>query len=258
MSERPFHPSLPGPPRSNGWLRPELISSWTEFVIIAALLLVLPIRNSTVAALGGSSGHFMQMLLSNDRLLWAVYGESLLLGFFLLYLRWRGWTPADLRIGLGWGTSAQGILLLIATESAVVLTVFGLMGVVYRLQTAYHTYLSFLLAMSPHIAPHSIHLSWPVIFVAMILNAFLEEIICMGYIFNQLAARWGPAAALGVTVFLRVACHTYQDPIHLVGIGVLFSIYGVWYWQTRQLWPLIFAHLLLDIISMSAVKVMFG
>lgn len=258
MSERPFLPSAPEPARARPWLRPELISSWTEFLVVAALLLVLPIRNSTVAALGGSSSHFMEMLLSDDRLLWAIFGESLLLGFFLLYLKWRGWTPSDLRIGIGWRTSAQGLGLLALTEFAVVFTVFTLLGVVFFLQAAHRSVFSFLLENSPHIAPHSIHLSWAVIFPAMIINAFLEEIMCMGYIFNQLAARRGPAVALVVTVFLRVACHTYQDPVHLAGIAVLFTIYGVWYWRTRKLWPLIFAHLLLDIASMSVVKVVFG
>jgi membrane protease YdiL (CAAX protease family) len=258
MSERPFYSSMPEPPSPRPWLRPELLSSWTEFVAVAALLLVLPIRNSTMAALRGSSSHFMQMLLANDRLLEAVVGESVLLALFLIYLKWRGWKPADLRIGVGWWTSLQGLGLLVVTETAVTFTVFGLIGVAYALQTTHHTFLSFVLAMSPSIAHHSIHLSWVVIFVAMIVNAFLEEIVCMGYIFNQLAARRGPALALVVTVFLRVACHTYQDPIHLAGIAVLFSIYAGWYWQTRKLWPLIFAHLLLDIGSMSVLKVIFG
>ena len=48
--------SLTSAPPPRPWLRPELIRSWGEFVIVAALVMALPIRNSTVAALHGSSG----------------------------------------------------------------------------------------------------------------------------------------------------------------------------------------------------------
>jgi hypothetical protein len=75
----------------------------------------------------------------------------------------------------------------------------------------------------------------------------------MGYIFNQIAARRSPALALPVTIFLRLACHTYQDPMHLAGIGVLFTFFAVWYWLGRKLWPLIFAHILLDTTSFSLI-----
>ena len=67
----------------------------------------------------------------------------------------------------------------------------------------------------------------------------------MGYIVNQLAARWGPGAALVVTVFLRVPA-TPTRTRSLAGIVVLFTIFAAWYWRVRKLWPLVFAHMLLD------------
>jgi membrane protease YdiL (CAAX protease family) len=258
MTERPLHPPLPPEPPRARWLRPALVSPWAEFLLVAALALALPIRNSTVAALDGSSSRFVQMLLSNNRLLEAIFFEAAFLALFLFYLHRRGWKPADFRISLGWWTSAQGVALLVVTEVAAIATLFILLAATYALQTRYSTFLSFVFSMSPHLERHSIHLSWPVIVVAMIVNAFFEELICMGYIFNQLAARRGPLTALVVTVFLRAACHTYQDPVHLAGIVVLFSIYGIWYWRTGRLWPLIFAHLLLDLGSVSAIKLLFS
>ena len=59
-------------------------------------------------------------------------------------------------------------------------------------------------------------------------------------------------------MLIRVACHTYQDPVHLVGIALLFTIYGLVYSRVRKLWPLIFAHLVLDITSLSLLKIWFG
>ena len=49
-------------------------------------------------------------------------------------------------------------------------------------------------------------------------------------------------------------CHTYQGFVHMAGVGTLFLIYGLVYWRTRNLWILIFAHALLDICNVGALK----
>jgi membrane protease YdiL (CAAX protease family) len=245
-------------PTSRAWLRPALLKSWTEFVIVAALLMALPICSSTIGALHGSSSHFVQLLLTDNHMLWTIFWEATVLAVFFAYLAWRGWKPADFHIGLGWRTSGQGVGLLLLAYLGAVNTLMSLIALAYFLRTNQDTAFSFLLSLSPHLQRHTIHISWLVIIVAMIINAFLEELVCMGYIFNQLAARRGPRVALVVTVFLRMACHTYQDPIHLAGIGVLFSIFALWYWKSRRLWPLIFAHILLDLGSTTFIKLNFG
>lgn len=251
-------PAIPHAAASREWLRPALVRSWGEFILVAAAALALFIRNSTVAALHGSSSNFMQAILADAKLGWYVVIESLLLAAFLFYLHWRGWKPADLRIGISWLTTAEGLGLFLFCQVAISTVIIGLFVLIYALQTTTPLFADFLSRMVPHIPPHSLHVSWLAIIAAMVVNAFLEEITCMGYVFNQLAARRGPVVALVVTVFLRVACHTYQDPVHLAGIAVLFTLYGLFYWYVRKLWPLIFAHLLLDIVSMSALKVLFG
>jgi len=250
-------PSSTEPP-PHQWLRPELLRSWTEYLVVAALLMVLPIRSSTSAALRGSSGHFIQLLLTDTHMLWSIFWEALVLAAFLLYLKWRGWKPSDLHVGIGWWTSLQGVGLLVLAYFAAVLTLFIMLFGTYLLEPQDRGFADVLTSVAPHIEPHSIHISWAVIVVAMVINAFLEELICMGYIFNQLAARRGPLKALLFTVFLRAACHTYQDPIHLAGIVVLFTVFAGWYWYVRKLWPLIFAHILLDMGSVGLVKIWFG
>jgi membrane protease YdiL (CAAX protease family) len=239
-------------PDPRGWLRPDLVRSWSEFVVMTALILAIPIWNSTHAALEGSSQVFMQALASDRELVSTTAWESTFLAFFLLYLAWRGWKAADLRIRPGFLTTAQGFGLYLAGEVTIVVTLFSAILVGFELQNQPAGV--FFSRLMPHIAPHSIHVSWAAIVVSMVLNAFFEEITCMGYIFSQVAARRGPWVALPVTVFLRAACHTYQDPFHLAGIAALFTLYGAVYWWTRKLWPLIFAHLLLDIVSFSVLK----
>ena len=251
-------PPAPSAAPPHQWLRPELLRSWTEYLIAAGLMMVLPIRSSTSAALRGSSGHFIQLLLTNTHMLWSIVWESLVLAAFLLYLKWRGWKPADLHVGIGWWTSLQGVGLLVLAYLGAVATLFTLIFATYLLETQNRSFMEVLVSVSPRITPGSIHLNWVIVIVAMILNAFLEELVCMGYIFNQLAARHGPLRALLFTVFLRAACHTYQDPIHLGGIVVLFTVFAGWYWYTRKLWPLIFAHILLDLGSVVAIKAWTG
>jgi membrane protease YdiL (CAAX protease family) len=93
--------------------------------------------------------------------------------------------------------------------------------------------------------------------LSLILNAFFEELICTGYLFNQFAAKHGSLFALLLTVLLRMSCHTYQGPVHMLGIGVVFLIYGGWYWYTRNLWTLIFAHAFADFVSAGTLKLLF-
>lgn len=240
------------------WLRPELVAPW-RVIILVALILIGPFAwRSTSAALQGSSHNYVDLLMSNSRLLFTGVFEGLLLAGFLGFLHWRGWKRADFKIKMTvWG-SFQAILLLILTELGNGVTVLGLTVWLFSMQTQYATFLSYLIANNPHLKHHSIEVSWPVLIVTMILNAFFEELICMGYFFNQFAAKQGPLFALLLTVLLRMSCHTYQGPVHILGIGVLFSIYGLWYWQTRNLWPLIVAHALLDLGSVGLLKTIYS
>ena len=258
MSDIPVFTLPPEQPRRKQWLRPELLRSWTEFLIVAALAMAIPIRNSTIAALHGSSSRFIDAMFSDHYLLWSITGEAIILALFLGYLGWRGWKPDDLRIRIGWLASFQGLGLLLLGYVAIIATFSILSGWAYSLQSTHHTYSSFLAASSPHLPRQHLHVSWIVIIVAMVINAFMEELICMGYIFNQLAARWNPGIALIGTVFLRMACHTYQDPMHLGAIGALFTLYAAFYWYVRQLWPLIFAHILMDVGVFGLLKLLLG
>ena len=245
-------------PAGRGWLRPELLRSWGEFVGMTALVLALPIGNSTRGAFLGTSHNFMQLIASDRELIRSVVWEAAFLAFFLLYLSWRGWKVADLRVGVGLMTTLEGLGLYIAGDIVAILALVVTIGLALAVQTGQPNPAAFIASIEPHIPPHSVHVSWLAIGAAMTLNAYFEEITCMGFIFAQVAERRGPAVALVVTVFLRAACHTYQDPFHLAGIVLLFTLYGLVYWWTRKLWPLIFAHLLLDIVSISLLKLLRG
>jgi uncharacterized protein len=240
------------------WLRPELVAPWWEITAVIVVLIGAFAGRSTWMALHGSSSHYVNLLLTNSRLLTTVGIESGIFAVMLGFLRWRGWTLLDFKIKPDWWSSLQGFLLFLAVTIGNSVTVTCLFVLVFVLQTSFGHFIPFILANSPHLKPHSIDVGWGVLIGSMILNAFFEEMTCMGYAFNQFAAKRGPFFALLLTVLLRMSCHTYQGPVHMLGIGMVFLLFGLWYWRTRNLWPLIVAHASLDICSTGFVKLFFG
>ncbi len=241
------------------WLRPTLVASWREIVLVILLLIGPAAWHSACAAWMGSSSHYISLLLTDSRMWSTGAKEGVMLAFFLVFLHWRGWKPADFRIQIGFWSSLQGLPLVLAMTLANLVTVSSTFFLLFKLQSKYAHFLPFVAASNGQVATmHDVVISWFPMISAMILNAFFEELICMGYIFNQLAMRLGPALALFITVLLRMSCHTYQGGVHVLGIGVVFLISGLWYWRTRNLWTLIFAHALLDIGMAAAVKLVFS
>ena len=242
-------------PTHRPWLRPELVASWREIGVVLLVVIAPWLLSSALAAGHGSASHYFETFLSDRRLLLNLAAESSILGLLLVYLKWRGWQPPDLRIRPSVGSTAQGIALLPLALAVNGLTVFGLLWIFFLNQREYLSFYGYLMAHSPK--PSMMHvenLSWPVLLVSLTVNAFLEEISCTAYLFAQLAAKRGPLFALCLVVPLRMLCHTYQGVVHMIGVGTLFLIYGLWYWRTRNLWTLIFAHALLDISNVGALK----
>jgi CAAX protease family protein len=240
------------------WLRPGLAVSWGEIAVVVALIIGVSTVVSSFQALHGSSHNYMASLLTDWRMVHTILMESAILGLLFIHLHWRGWKMSDLKIKPTWRASGVGLLLIpgmMIPNSVIVAAGFIIL---YLLQPPAASFSAFVTAGSPPLTPHSIQLSWLTVIPALIFNGFFEEITCMGYAFNQFAAKRGPLFALVLTVLLRMSCHTYQGVIHALGIGSAFFVCGLVYWWTRNLWPLILAHIIVDILSFSALKLMLG
>jgi membrane protease YdiL (CAAX protease family) len=241
---------------SPSWLRPELVASWREIIAVLAIFIGPFTWKSTWAIWHGSDKQYLNYFGSDYRLLINGAVEGVLLALFLSWLHWRGWNKTDFKIRPTWWSSVQAFFLLIAVQLGNVLVVLGLIILLFSLQPHGTQFLTYVADHNPKINLHNFHIRWATIVGTMTLNAFFEELICMGYAFNQFAAKLGTALALFLTVLLRMSCHTYQGPTHVMGIGVVFLIFGLWYWRTRNLWTLIFAHALLDTISIGLLKLL--
>jgi membrane protease YdiL (CAAX protease family) len=96
------------------------------------------------------------------------------------------------------------------------------------------------------IAGASISLPW--LLGLSIVNGLFEEVFLIGYLLRELE-RFGVSLAIGSTILIRALCHVYQGPMGTVsamGFGLVFALY---YWRKKLLWPVVFGHILADVVG---------
>ncbi|MBC3875547.1 CPBP family intramembrane glutamic endopeptidase [Undibacterium flavidum] len=83
-----------------------------------------------------------------------------------------------------------------------------------------------------------------------VLNGLYEEFFLLGYLVRGFAAA-GASIAIGLSVFIRLLYHLYQGPIGAISVVVVGVIFSLYYWRVRSLWPVAFAHILIDVIALA-------
>lgn len=149
----------------------------------------------------------------------------------------RGWRLKDLGIQLSWTNSFVGLLLVGATYLFNAM-LWDLMG---RLIGGREFLIQFM---------HAISISLPVALLLSIVNGAFEEFFLCRYLIEAFS-RFGPAVAIGISSLIRMSYHLYQGPlgaILVLGFGIVVSIF---YWRSRQVWPVMLAHMLTDLMALS-------
>lgn len=85
------------------------------------------------------------------------------------------------------------------------------------------------------------------IVLSAIVNGAFEEVFLLGFLQRGLM-RHGAVIALGTALFVRVLYHSYQGIYGMVGVLAFGLVLGVYYFRTRALFPVAFAHILADIL----------
>jgi membrane protease YdiL (CAAX protease family) len=88
-------------------------------------------------------------------------------------------------------------------------------------------------------------LSMPTVLAVSVVNGLYEEVFLVGYLLRALESLGAPFA-IGATGLVRVLYHLYQGPVGAVEVLVFGLIFAVYFWRTRKLWPLVFAHIVAD------------
>lgn len=89
----------------------------------------------------------------------------------------------------------------------------------------------------------------PVLILAALQNAVLEEVVVVGYLFERLKGTWNTAVILVASAALRGSYHLYQGFGAFAGNFVMGLVFGWVYLRRGRIGPLIVAHTLLDIVA---------
>lgn len=90
----------------------------------------------------------------------------------------------------------------------------------------------------------------PVLILAAVQNAVLEEVVVIGYLMTRLRQMsWGVPATIVAAAALRGSYHLYQGVGPGLGNFVMGLVFGYWFHRTRRVMPLVVAHTLLDVVA---------
>lgn len=109
------------------------------------------------------------------------------------------------------------------------------------------------LGLNTTVAPANLIEQWwslPVLVLAAVQNAVLEEVVMVGYLFTRwLGAGWSRPLVIGLSALIRGAYHLYQGFGGFVGNVAMGLLFGWVYTRTGRVGPLVVAHTLLDVVA---------
>ena len=160
--------------------------------------------------------------------------QLLVLAFVFWIGRIRGWPLASLGTRISWKDTAAGVLLYIITVAAwiccIVLTNIIAPG----------------LRSSGEAGVRFGGLGLPLALLLCLVNPIYEEVIGTGYFIFTLK-RYGMWPAVLASALFRTFLHSYRGIDAIVLVLPMGLIFGFVYWRWRQLWPLVVAHILIDL-----------
>jgi len=90
----------------------------------------------------------------------------------------------------------------------------------------------------------------PVLVLAALQNALLEEVVAVGYLSERLRdLRWRTPAIVVTSALLRGSYHLYQGWGPFFGNVVMGLVFAQYYRRTRRVAPLVVAHTLMDVVA---------
>ncbi len=114
-------------------------------------------------------------------------------------------------------------------------------------------YLGRALGVTVNVVPTALDAYWwtiPVLVLAAVQNALLEEVVMVGYLMTRLRdLGWRTPSIILSSAALRGSYHLYQGVGPAIGNFVMGLIFGYWFHRTGRVAPLIVAHAMLDVFA---------
>ncbi|HEX5163457.1 MAG TPA: CPBP family intramembrane glutamic endopeptidase [Steroidobacteraceae bacterium] len=217
-----------------------------EFLVVVSWAFGLPVFSSIMSlGTGGESGGATggALVFNNAALVNILVFELVQSVFLVWFLHVRGWTLEKVGLSISWRGTGMGWLLLVGTY----VLAMGAQALAHQLMPAEMQAAG---RMYPTADPK---VSMELVFIVSTVNGIFEELFVAGYVITALREVRGVWTAINVSTVLRLLYHLYQGPIGVITIIPMGLLYGWVYARTRLLWPLIFAHVLIDIIGLSVL-----
>ncbi len=207
------------------------MSDRAEFVVVSALCFSYAAFTSLGIFLSGSRTYD----LGTGPVLRAILAKILILAVVIAILRLRGWQPDRLGLNFSWKAAAAGIPMFV-----MYLLVFWI--------TATFVLLIWPDARTVWVFRYTFSAPMWLMLVFIIVNAVLEEFAVTAYVIASLSHK-GAALAIAASTLLRLAYHLYEGPLTFAGIVPLGVLFGALFWRWRNIWPLIVAHSIANIVA---------
>ena len=172
------------------------------------------------------------VVVNNAGVLWFPLVELILLIPVLWIGKLRGWSLSAFGCKISWKATGVGILLFLVAESVMVGVTYGA-GIIHPEQACVAT---------------SRLAVFPILFISLV-NPVYEEVLENAYFIHQLK-RFGMWPAVLASAAFRGLFHLQFGMNALLSIFAMGVIFALVYWRWRQLWPLIVAHSLADLLAL--------
>jgi membrane protease YdiL (CAAX protease family) len=203
----------------------------SDAAVVSAICFGMFIFWSTQAVLSG----FPEARLSDASNAWMILVEVVLAAAALLYLYARGFDIRSLYPIPNLRGTFLGLGIFVAAFLAGAIATAPLTGSERPLMTEFsYSGVSLISA----------------VLVAMV-NGTFEEAFLLGVLVRGLRG-YGLSVAVGISLLVRVLYHLYQGPLGAVWVLAIGLTFSLFYVHGKQLWPLVFAHILWDIVPIYA------
>ena len=170
---------------------------------------------------------------SNGGMLFNLVIELVCATVALKLLHRRGFAIASLRPVPSWQGAGRGILLLLVGYAVAIAVVWPWLGADMD---------------SPIDAiMQASSVSLPTITAFALVNGTFEEVFLLGFLLRGLRG-YGLLVALAVSLLVRASYHTYQGPLGLLQVLALGLVFSLYYMRSNQIFPVVVAHVLADIL----------
>jgi membrane protease YdiL (CAAX protease family) len=174
---------------------------------------------------------------SDAALLEMIVVECVLASLAFGFLRFRGHSVGALLPRPTWRGGLVGLMLFVATMLA-----WQLVQQFFDARTFEAQPISEIMSQT--------HVSLVMALALSIVNGLYEEVFLTGYLIEAFRG-YGGSIAVGIPTLVRLLYHLYQGPIGAVSVLVFGVMMSLFYWRTKWLWPVAFAHILADLVALT-------